>query len=83
MLRRQLFQTIKNKKGLIGIRYDDTDVVLAMFAHSPYASARSRMFLELEILRAYNRYYKMVCKESMGKFLQHGDEIIKLKKEEF
>ena len=83
MVHNNLFQAIKNKKGLVGIKYADTDCILAIIAHSPYASARSKLFLEMEILRVYNRYYKMVYRESMGGFLQKESEFIKLKKEDF
>ena len=76
-------KAIKNKKGLVGIKYADTDGVLAIIAHSPYASARSRQFLELEILRAYNRYYKLVYHESMGGFYQKETNLIKIEMEDF
>ena len=83
MIRNNLFQTIKNKKGLIGIKYADTDGVLAIIAHSPYASERSKLFLEMEILRAYNRYYKLVYHESMGGFFQKETNLIKIETEDF
>lgn len=78
---RNLFSLKKNKKGMIGIQYSYMDGVIAIISHSPYASARSRVYLEQEILRAYNRYYRMVCKESMGDFFDENSEPIMLTKE--
>ena len=78
---RNLFSFKKNKKGMIGIQYSYADGVIAVISHSPYASARSRVYLEQEILRAYNRYYRMVCRESMGDFWDETAETINLSKE--
>ena len=78
---RNLFSFKKNKKGMIGIQYSYADGVIAVISHSTYASARSRVYLEQEILRAYNRYYRMVCRESMGDFWDETAETINLSKE--
>ena len=81
MINRHLFETIKNKQGLVGIKYLHGNGVVTVICHSPYASARSKALLEQEILRAYDRYYRRVRRESMGEFF-HNDSIIAFGKED-
>ena len=81
MAMKNLFSLRKNKKGMVGIQYSYMDGVIAVISHSPYASARSREWLEQEILKAYNRYYRIVCRESMGEFVDEKFEPIMLTKE--
>ena len=83
MINRHLFETIKNKKGLVGIKYLHGNGVVTVICHSPYASARSKALLEQEILKAYNRYYRRVRKESMGEFFHDDSTLITINKEEF
>ena len=83
MVSKHLFETIKNKKGLVGIKYLHGNGVVTVICHSPYASARSKALLEQEILKAYNRYYRRVRKESMGEFFHDDSALITINKEEF
>lgn len=83
MVSKQLFKLINNKKGLVGIKYLHSNGVLAVICHSPYASSRSKAMLEQEILKAYNRYYKMVYRESMGEFFHDESALITINKEDF
>lgn len=80
MVSKHLFEIIKNKQGLVGIKYLYGNGVLTVICHSPYASARSKALLEQEILKAYDRYYRRVRRESMGEFF-HNDSIITFSKE--
>ena len=76
-----VFETIRNKQGLVGINYLHRNGVIAVICHSPFASQRSRVWLEQEILRAYQRYYKMVRRESMGEFLHKNTTLITIEQE--
>lgn len=81
MVSKHLFEIIKNKQGLVGIKYLNGNGVLTVISHSPYASPRSNALLEQEILKAYDRYYRRVRRESMGEFF-HKDSIITFGKED-
>lgn len=83
MVSKHLFETIKNKKGLVGIKYLHGNGVVTVICHSPYASPRSKAMLEQDIIKAYNRYYKMVCRESMGEFFRDESALITINKEDF
>ena len=74
-----VFEIIKNKQGLVGIKYLHGNGVVTVICHSPYASPRSKSLLEQEILRAYYRYYRRVRREAMGEFY-NNDSLIKFSK---
>ena len=81
MLGQQVFKLVNNKKGMVGINYLHRNGVIAVLCHSPFASQRSRVWLEQEIVRAYQRYYKMVRRESMGEFLHKNTTLINIEQE--
>ena len=81
MISKHLFETIKNKQGLVGIKYLHGNGVVTVICHSPYASSRSKALLEQEILRAHDRYYRRVRRESMGEFY-NNDSLITFGKED-
>lgn len=81
MVSKHLFEIIKNKQGLVGIKYLHGNGVVTVICHSPYASARSKALLEQDVLKAYDRYYRRVCRESMGEFF-HNDSLITFGKED-
>ena len=78
-MKMRVFEIIKNKQGLVGIKYLHGNGVVTVICHSPYASARSKALLEQEILRAYDRYYRRVRRETMGEFY-NNDSLIKFSK---
>jgi len=83
MIPKHLFRIIKNQKGLTGIKYQHINGVVAIICHSPYASPRSKVWLEQEMIKLYDRYYKRVYRESMGEFFPNESVLFTLRKEEF
>lgn len=82
MVEEYLFSIKRNPRGLVGIKYIHVNGVVVVVAHSPYASPRSKIWLEHKLIKIYAKYYKKVTRESMGIFLNDESTVIKLPKEE-
>ncbi len=78
-MRRNIFETIYNTKGMLGIQSKacpdglmdgnkDSHQVVLLAWRSPHATAERNAWLERKLRKAYSRYYLMVLLDSFGQF---------------
>lgn len=73
---KQLFHSIVNKKGMVGIRCNNRSSLVGLYYQSPNASIKSNAWLERKILRIYTKYYLKVSLETTGQFWRENEPAI-------
>ena len=78
----KVFQSVTNKNGLLGLRYNFRPAVALISYKSPYASVKQNDWLERKLIKVYSSYYYMVLLTTSGRFWEDSKSVFVEKEEE-
>lgn len=64
----EVFHTVVNDTGHLGVQYNHSNAIMTICYRSPYASLKSNDWLERKLVKLYTAYYFKVLLETKGRF---------------